>query len=163
MRHRLQKHSSFGLKLGPRNALIRGLVYSLVEHERIKTTLHRAKEVRRRVERAITIGKSDNMTSRRILKSRYPQSEVVQKIVQKLSKRFQERPGGFTRIIKLGPREGDKAEMVYLEFVDYQPIEKTIDKKQEKKLQKRATLNRKKTKKHLQQIQKKSRRVNRVS
>ncbi len=162
MRHRCQKHSSFGLKLGPRTALLRGLVSSLVEYERIKTTLHRAKEVRRRVERAITIGKGNNLLAYRVLKSRYPQLQTVNKIVQTLSTRFQERPGGFTRIIKLGKRDGDKAEMAYLEFVDYKPIEKQVDKKQEKKLQKKSYVQKKKTKKRIRKIKKQSRRINRI-
>ena len=163
MRHRCQKHSSFGLKLGPRTALIRGLVHSLVKHERIKTTLYRAKEIRRRAERAITIGKKGNLLAYRVLKSRYHQTQTVDKIVKNLSKRFQERPGGFTRIVKLGKRDGDKTEMAYLEFVDYKPIEKKVDKKQEKKLQKKDYINNKKNKKHIRKIKNQSRRINRVS
>ena len=161
MRHRHQKRSSFGLKLGPRTALIRGLVHSLVEHERIKTTLPRAKEVRRRVEKAITTGKGGNEHAYRTLQSRYPRTDTVEKIINTLSKRFQTRPGGFTRIIKLGKRDGDKSEMAYLEFVDYKPIEKEVDKKEEKKLQKKNYTKRKTTKKRIRKIQQKSRKINR--
>lgn len=109
----------FSRKSGPRKALLRGLVVSLVEHGRIKTTLDRAKEVRRHVEKAITVGKKGDLATTRLLLSRYPNKDAVSSIVKDLSVRFKSRPGGYTRIIKLGVRPGDKAEMAYLEFVDY--------------------------------------------
>lgn len=109
----------FSRKSGPRKALLRGLVVSLVEHGRIKTTLDRAKEVRRHVEKAITVGKKGDLSSTRLLMSRYPNKDAVSSIVKDLSVRFKARPGGYTRIIKLGTRPGDKAEMAYLEFVDF--------------------------------------------
>lgn len=119
MRHRVDKHS-FGRKSGPRKALMRGLVDSLVENGRIKTTVTKAKELRRYVEKAVTIGKKGDVHSRRVLLSKYPNKNTVSTIVDDLSKRFQERPGGYTRIIKLGDRPGDKAEMAFIEFVDYE-------------------------------------------
>ena len=88
MRHQLTKRSSFGLKPGPRQALIRGLLSSLVEHERIKTTRPRAWLVRRLVEKAITLGKNQNLSSRRVLLSRYPNRKTVSKIMDQLSVRF---------------------------------------------------------------------------
>jgi large subunit ribosomal protein L17 len=118
MRHRVDKHS-FGRKSGPRKALLRGLVDSLVEHGRVKTTVAKAKELRRHVEKAVTIGKKGDLASRRLLLSRYPNKDTVSGIVDDISKRFQERPGGYTRIIKIGARPGDTAEMAFIEFVDY--------------------------------------------
>lgn len=120
MRHRA-KVSHFGRKSGPRKALIRGLVTSLVEHGRIKTTLAKAKELRRHVEKAVTMGKKQTLHSQRLLLSRYPNEKTVATIMKDLAPRFQDRPGGYTRILKLGNRPGDNAEMAYIEFVDYAP------------------------------------------
>ena len=119
MRHLKQKSPSFGRHRGPRKALIRGLVQSLVEHERIKTTLPKAKCVRPLIEKAITMGKRGDLHSRRLLLSRYPHKPTVSKIIETLSPRFKDRLGGYTRIIKLGFRSGDQAPLAYLEFVDY--------------------------------------------
>lgn len=110
---------TFSRKSGPRKALLRGILNSLVEHGRITTTVDRAKEVRRHVERAITLGKKGDLATRRLLLSRYPNKIVVKTIVDDLAVRFKERPGGYTRIIKIGRRPGDTAEMAFLEFVDY--------------------------------------------
>jgi large subunit ribosomal protein L17 len=109
----------FDRKSGPRKALLRGLVTSLVEHGRITTTVDRAKEVRRHVERAITLGKKGDLAATRLLMSRFPNKEAVATIMKDLSPRFKTRPGGYTRIIKIGRRPGDTAEMAFLEFVDY--------------------------------------------
>lgn len=125
MRHRTKRHN-FHRRPGPRVALIRGMVYSLVENGRIKTTVARAKEVRRHVERAITLARGGSLHSRRLLLSRYPNDNVVDILVTDLQKRFAKRPGGYTRIVKLGARPGDQADMAFLEFVDYVP-EKTTD------------------------------------
>jgi large subunit ribosomal protein L17 len=99
--------------------LFRGLIVSLVEHGRIKTTVTKAKELRRKVEKAITVGKKDDLATRRLLLSRIPHPETVNAIVSDLSKRFATRPGGYTRIIKIGRRPGDTSEMAFIEFVDY--------------------------------------------
>ncbi|WP_374074719.1 50S ribosomal protein L17 [Bdellovibrio bacteriovorus] len=109
----------FDRKSGPRKALLRGLVTSLIEHGRITTTVDRAKEVRRHVEKAITLGKKGDLATTRLLMSRYPNKEAVATIMKDLSPRFKTRPGGYTRIIKIGRRPGDTAEMAFLEFVDY--------------------------------------------
>ncbi len=121
MRHR--RHAKrFSRSPEARKALIRGLVSSLVEHERIKTTLPKAKELRRHVERAITIGRKGDLSALRVLLSRYPNKSTVSKIVNDLSKnRFKDTPGGYTRILKLGHRMGDGAPMAFIEFVDYDP------------------------------------------
>ncbi len=118
MRHRARV-STFGRKTGPRKALIRGLVTNLVEHGRIKTTLAKAKELRRHVEKAVTLGKKQNLHAQRLLLSRYPNQETVSTIMKDLAPRFKERNGGYTRILKLGMRPGDAAEMAFIEFVDY--------------------------------------------
>lgn len=109
----------FDRKSGPRKALLRGLVTSLIEHGRITTTVDRAKEVRRHVEKAITLGKKGDLATTRLLMSRFPNKEAVKAIMQDLSPRFKARPGGYTRIIKIGRRPGDTAEMAFLEFVDF--------------------------------------------
>jgi large subunit ribosomal protein L17 len=118
MRHRSHSHQ-FGRKPDQRKALIRGLVEALVEHGRIKTTLPRAKEIRRHVEKAVTIGKAGTVHARRVLLARYPNKETVGTLIDDISKRFEKRPGGYTRIIKIGSRAGDQAEMAFIEFVDY--------------------------------------------
>lgn len=103
----------------PRLALLRGLQVSLVEHGRIKTTVERAKETRRLIEKAITLGKKGDVAATRLLMSRLPNKDVVSTIVNDLAVRFKSRPGGYTRIIKIGRRPGDTAEMAFIEFVDY--------------------------------------------
>lgn len=103
-----------------RRALIRSLVSSLVEHGRITTTVAKAKELRRHVERAVTLAKKDTVSARRILTSRYPNKETVNTLVTDLAPRFKSRPGGYTRVLKLGTRKGDCASMALIEFVDYQ-------------------------------------------
>ncbi len=120
MRHR-SKRTNFHRRPGPRLALMRGMVYSLVEFGRIKTTVKRAKEVRRLVEKAITLSKKDSLHSRRLLLSRYPNEKVVEILVGDLRKRFETRPGGYTRVVKVGARAGDQADMAFLEFIDYVP------------------------------------------
>ena len=119
MRHNKKYNPSFGRHRGPRKALLRGLVQSLVQHERIKTTLPKAKTMRPLVEKAITMGKRGDVHSRRLLLSRYPNKTTVEKIIEDLAPRFHGRQGGYTRIIKLGFRAGDQAPLAYIEFVDY--------------------------------------------
>lgn len=120
MRHKVAK-KNFGRRTGARKALVKGLVESLVRDERIKTTLPKAKELRKHVERAITKGKKGTVHARRILLKSYPNKDTMEKIVDDLSVRFKDRPGGYTRILKLGNRPGDQAEVAYIEFVDYKP------------------------------------------
>lgn len=118
MRHRRRvKH--FSRKTNARKALIRGLVVSLVEHGRIATTVDKAKELRRHIEPMITLGKKNDLASRRLLLSRVPNDATVNTIMTDLSPRFNTRAGGYTRIIKIGRRPGDTAEMAFIEFVDY--------------------------------------------
>ena len=169
MKHRKTNTSTFGLKYGPRKALLRSLLNSLVEKERIKTTLPRAKIIRPLVEKAITLGRKGSLHSRRVLLAKYPNKKTVSKIVDDLSKRFQNRPGGYTRIIKLAYRKGDLAQKALIEFVDYQFIPKpTKEEKDKQKASKEVQKTRQlmatkqnKKKKTLIAIQKKSRRTNR--
>lgn len=120
MRHNAKvKH--FGRTTGPRTSLLRGLVSSLVEHGRIKTTLAKAKELRRHVEKAVTKGKDQTLHARRLLLARYPNEATVATIMSDIAPRFKDVNGGYTRILKLGHRAGDKAEMAYIEFTDYTP------------------------------------------
>lgn len=119
MRH-MAKTAHLGRSTDARRALLRSLTISLVEHGRIKTTVRKAKELRRHVERAITLGKKGDLNTTRLLVSRLNCKDTVKKIMTDLSPRFKSRPGGYTRIIKLGNRPGDMAEMAYIEFVDYQ-------------------------------------------
>ena len=114
---RLVKH--FSRKSGPRKALLRGLMNSLVEHGRIKTTVTRAKEVKRHIEKAVTLGKKDNLNSIRLLISRLANQDSALAIVKNIAPRFKDRNGGYCRVIKIGRRPGDTAEMAFLEFVDY--------------------------------------------
>jgi large subunit ribosomal protein L17 len=102
-----------------RLALIRGLMASLVEHGRIKTTVVKAKEAKRHIERLITLGKKGDVAARRLILSRIANPEATAAIVGDLAKRFESRPGGYTRVIKIGRRPGDTAEMAFLEFVDF--------------------------------------------
>lgn len=120
MRHRRRvKH--FKRDTNGRQALIRSLVSNLVEHGRIRTTVTKAKELRRHVEKAVTLGKKGTLHARRVLLSRYPNQDVVETIMSDLAVRFKERPGGYTRILKLANRPGDNAPEAFIEFVDYEP------------------------------------------
>ncbi len=109
----------FGRTSKPRRALLRGLMTSLVEHGRIKTTVDKAKELRRHIEKLITLGKKGDVATRRVILSKIANKDAMTTIVDDLSKRFQTRPGGYTRIIKIGRRPGDQTEMAFIEFVDY--------------------------------------------
>jgi len=114
---RLVKH--FSRKSGPLKALIRGLMVSLVEHGRIKTTEARAKEVRRHIEKVVTLGRKGDLNSTRLVIARLANKELGLELVKNIAPRFKDRPGGYTRVIKIGRRPGDTAEMAFLEFVDY--------------------------------------------
>ena len=154
MRHRA-KTVHFGRKSGPRKALIRGLVISLVKHGRIKTTLAKAKELRRHVEPAITMAKKQTLHAQRLLVSRFHNQEAITTLMKEVAPRFKDREGGYTRILKIGSRPGDNAEVAYIEFVDYTApvVDETVKADAEKK-QKKVTaknLAAKKTKARKQQ------------
>jgi large subunit ribosomal protein L17 len=100
-----------------RQAMFRNMASSLVRHEIIKTTLPKAKELRRVVEPLITLAKIDSVANRRLAFARTRDSEVVGKLFTELGPRYLERAGGYTRILKCGLRAGDKAPMAYIELV----------------------------------------------
>ena len=116
MRKRIRGRK-FGRPAAQRNALLNGLAQSLFEHGRIKTTETRAKEVRRVAERAITTGKKGTIASRRALEKSFTPT-VVKRIVDDIAPKYQDRPGGYTRIIKTGRRVGDQAKTALIELVE---------------------------------------------
>ncbi|MGD2082704.1 MAG: 50S ribosomal protein L17 [Chromatiales bacterium] len=101
-----------------RNAMYRNMACSLFRHELIKTTLPKAKELRRVAEPLITMGKTDSVAKRRLAFSRLRDNDAVRKLFNELGPRYQARPGGYLRILKCGFRPGDKAPMAYVELVD---------------------------------------------
>jgi len=101
-----------------RNAMFRNMAASLFRHEVIKTTLPKAKELRRVAEPLITIAKSDSLANRRLVFSRLRDKEIVGKLFQELGPRYEARPGGYLRILKCGFRAGDSAPMAFVELVD---------------------------------------------
>lgn len=102
-----------------RHALFRNQIASLIEHGRIRTTHAKAKELRRVAEKVITRARQDTVHARRLVRRWVPDRTLVKKLFDEIAPRFSDRPGGYTRILKLGPRTGDSAEMAILELVDY--------------------------------------------
>jgi large subunit ribosomal protein L17 len=119
------RHRRSGRKLGRdaahRKALYANLTSALIEHGRIRTTVAKAKEVRPIAEQMITLGRRGDLASRRRAIGYLRSHEIVHKLFAEVAPRFADRPGGYSRIVKLGPRQGDGAEMVYLELVDHVP------------------------------------------
>jgi len=119
------RHRRAGKKLGRdsahRKALYSNLAGALIEHGRIKTTEAKAKAVKPFAEQMITLGKRGDLHARRLALAELRSQDVVHQLFADVAPRFAERPGGYTRIVKLGPRSGDAADMVYLELVDYEP------------------------------------------
>jgi large subunit ribosomal protein L17 len=119
------RHHRAGKKLGRdashRKALYANLAGSLIEHGRIKTTAAKAKAVKPFAEQMITLGKRGDLHARRLALAELRSQDVVHVLFAEVAPRFADRPGGYTRIVKLGPRQGDAAEMVFLELVDYEP------------------------------------------
>ena len=150
MRH-LKAGRKFGRTSSHRKALFRNLVGALIERERISTTLAKAKELRGKVERTITLGKKGTLHARRQAFKLAPQKEAVQKVFGSLADRYANRPGGYTRIIKIGPRRGDNAPMAFIELVDREgetaaPKEETQKKTATKKETKPKATEKKETK-----------------
>ena len=119
------RHHRAGKKLGrdtaQRKALYSGLAGALIEHGRIKTTEAKAKAVKPVAEQMITLGRRGDLAARRQAIAFLRSQDVVKKLFDDVGPRFAERPGGYARIVKIGPRPGDSADMVYLELVDHQP------------------------------------------
>ena len=126
MRHRksgrqLNRNSSH------RQAMFKNMAGSLVKHELIKTTLPKAKELRRVIEPLITLAKQDSVANRRLAMARTGDKEVVGKLFNELGPRYEGRPGGYIRILKCGFRTGDKAPMAYVELVDRPEVEAVVE------------------------------------
>ena len=119
------RHARTGKKLGRdsahRRALYSNLACSLIEHGRIRTTEAKAKAVKPYAEKMITLGRRGDLHARRQALSELRSQEVVHQLFADVAPRMADRPGGYTRIVKVGPRQGDAADIVYLELVDYDP------------------------------------------
>jgi large subunit ribosomal protein L17 len=119
------RHGMHGKKLGRdsshRRALYANLACSLIEHGRIKTTEAKAKAVKPYAEKMITLGRRGDLHARRQALAELHSQERVHQLFSEIAPRMADRPGGYTRIVKIGPRQGDAAAMVFLELVDYQP------------------------------------------
>lgn len=120
MKHKIG-FNALSRRSGHRKALIRNMLISLFKYERIKTTKAKAREVRRIAEKLITRAKEDTVHNRRIVAKRVHEKAVLAKLFKDIAPRFATRPGGYTRILKLGQREGDGSEMVFLELVERKP------------------------------------------
>nr|NIP37493.1 50S ribosomal protein L17 [Candidatus Dadabacteria bacterium]NIS07193.1 50S ribosomal protein L17 [Candidatus Dadabacteria bacterium]NIY20861.1 50S ribosomal protein L17 [Candidatus Dadabacteria bacterium] len=135
------RHKRVGRKLGVttkhRRAMFRNMVTDLFRHERIKTTDTRAKELRRVAEKYITIAKKGTLHARRIAATFVKDKEVLQKLFDELATRFKDRPGGYTRIVKLGVRAGDNAPISLIKLIEeeYKPKKKRPRRAKKKKAQ----------------------------
>lgn len=138
------RHGYANRKLGRtsshRNAMFRNQLASLIENERIVTTLPKAKELRPQIEKLVTLAKNDSVHNRRQAARQVPEDSLIAKLFDTLGPRFSTRPGGYTRIMKLGARRGDAAEMAILEFVERsaEKTEAADEKKAAKKPAKKA-------------------------
>jgi len=125
------RHMKSGRKLNRnsahRKAMFRNMASSLFEHEVIKTTVPKAKELRRVAEPLITLAKEDSVAHRRLAFDRLRNRKIVTKLFNELGPRYVDRPGGYLRILKCGYRAGDKAPMAYVELVDRPRVEDTLD------------------------------------
>ena len=123
MRHRVS-----GRKLGRttahRQAMFRNQLMALFEHERIVTTLAKAKELRPQAERMVTLARTGTLANRRLVLKSVPDKTIVGRLFDDIAPRFADRPGGYTRILRLGRRRGDGAELAIIEFVDFVPAER---------------------------------------
>ena len=126
MRHR-QSGRQLNRNSSHRKAMFRNMASSLVKHGVIKTTVAKAKELRRVIEPLITLAKTDSVANRRLAFARTQDKEVVGLLFNELGVRYQERPGGYTRILKCGFRTGDKAPMAYVELVDRPATEEVAE------------------------------------
>lgn len=132
------RHLVAGRKLGRtsahRKALMRNLAVALIEHGRIRTTLHKAKELRRFADNLVTLGKKDSLHARRLAFDRLRDREAVAKLFQNIAPAFQKRNGGYTRIYHLGPaRPGDTAKMALIEYLAEDLLQKTAESLKKKK------------------------------
>ena len=145
MRHN-RKINHLGRKSGHRKAMLANMASSLIIHKRIETTLAKAKALRVYVEPLITKSKDDSTHSRRTVFSYLKQKEAVSEVFRTVAPKVAERPGGYTRIIKLGFRQGDAAEMAFIELVDFNEATTA-----EQKVEKKTTTRRSRSKKTAEQ------------
>ncbi|MFN3479545.1 MAG: 50S ribosomal protein L17 [Thermodesulfovibrionales bacterium] len=134
MRHRVSGRH-FSRTANQRKALLRGLIASLMEHQRIETTLARAKEVKKLAERIVTLGIKGDLHSKRIALSHVPNRRAIAKLFGEIAPRLAGRNGGYLRLIRTRNRVNDAAPMAVLEFVDYEEVRQRAEKekKEEKK------------------------------
>ena len=130
MRHQ-KSGRKFNRNSSHRKAMFKNMTASLIKHELIKTTLPKAKELRRVAEPLITLAKTDSVANRRLAFARLRDNEVVAKLFSELGPRYQERPGGYLRILKCGNRPGDNAPMAYVELVDRPVVEEDLEEVEE--------------------------------
>lgn len=136
MRHRV-KGRKLKRTASHRTATLRSLATSVLKHKRIKTTLAKAKEARTFVEKLITKAKRNDLHSKRLVASEIKDKEVVKELFAEIVPKIGDRPGGYTRVIKLGHRNGDAAQMAILELVDYNEVaNKKAEERKEKREQK---------------------------
>ena len=135
MRHRVG-HKKLNRTSEHRKALIKNMLNSLIKYEQITTTLPKAKVLKPQAEKIITIGKKNNLQNTRLLISKLQSTISANKVRNKLSKRYEKRSGGYTRIIKAGFRYGDNAPMAVIEFVDRDIEAKRVDRKKKEPLKK---------------------------
>ena len=132
------RHHRAGRKLGRdpshRKALYANLAGALIEHGRIRTTVTKAKAVRPVAEQMITLGRRGDLHARRQAMAFLRSQEVVHKLFAEVAPRFKDRPGGYSRIVRIGPRLGDAAEMAYLELVDFSAEEQAEEKAERRRL-----------------------------
>ena len=117
MRHK-KKGRKLGRKVGNRKALLRNLACQLILHKKIKTTDPKAKELRSFIEPLITLAKKDNLHARRLVIKKIPKKDIVRILFEQIAPLFSTRPGGYTRITKLGLRDNDRAPVSIIEFVE---------------------------------------------
>jgi large subunit ribosomal protein L17 len=126
MRHRLSGRK-LGRKSAHRKAMFDNMAHALLKHEQITTTLPKAKDLRRIVEKLITLGKRGGLHARRQAIADLQDAKLVEKIFTTLAERYKQRPGGYTRVLKAGFRHGDAAAMAVIELVDRDPDAKGLD------------------------------------
>ncbi|HUO77162.1 MAG TPA: 50S ribosomal protein L17 [Thermodesulfovibrionales bacterium] len=126
MRHRVSG-KLFGRTANQRKALLRGLMASLFEHQRIETTLAKAKEVKKLAERIITLGIKGDLHSKRVALSHVPSRSSIAKLFNEIAPRFSGRNGGYLRLVQTRNRVNDAAPMAVLEFVDYEEVRKATE------------------------------------
>ena len=131
-----------GRKSDHRKAMMRGMLTLLLDKGRIETTVQKAKELKRVADKMITVGKKNTDAAKRTAFAYITKEEIVKKLFDQIAPSFEDRNGGYTRVLKLGPRRGDGAEMAIIELVNYEPSNAKPDDKKKKPLVKRKNIKR---------------------